>query len=39
MKGEDTIEDRVDGLAVIESIGDETEISGRGSGVEAEIGD
>ena len=39
MQGEDTIQDRVDRLTVIESVGDETEVSGRGSGVEAEIGD
>ena len=39
MKRENAVKDRVYGLAVIESIGDETEISGRGSGVEAEIGD
>ncbi len=39
MEWEDAIEHRVDGLAVIESIGDETEVTGRSSGVESEVGD
>ena len=39
MKGENAVKDRVYGLAVIESMGDETEISGCSSRVEAEIGD
>ena len=38
MQREDSVENRVDGLAVIESVGDETEVSRRGSRVEAEVG-
>ena len=39
MEGEDAVDDRVDGLAVIEGIRHQAEVAGRGGGVEAEVGD
>ena len=39
MKRENAVQDRVYGLAVIESIGDESKVARRGSRMEAKIGD
>ena len=39
MQGQDPIDDRVDGLAVIEGVGDQAEVAGGRGGVEAKVGD
>ena len=39
MEGENAVDDGIDGLAVVEGIGDEPEVARGRGGVEAELGD
>lgn len=39
MEGENAVDDGIDGLAVVEGVGDQAEVAGGGGGVEAKVGD